>query len=56
MSALLQERSKRTNLGGESLTTELVPKSGTAQSLTTLVERVKGKKIVSTGDAKRRKL
>jgi hypothetical protein len=56
MSALLLERSKRKNLGGENLTTELVPKGGTPQSLTSLVESVKRKTAVTAENTKRRKV
>ncbi|KAI0257372.1 hypothetical protein BJV78DRAFT_1116643 [Lactifluus subvellereus] len=55
MSALLEERSKRKSLQGETLTTEGVPKSGAPRSLTSLVESVKRKNAVTAGYAKRRK-
>lgn len=58
MSALLEERSKRKNIGGEALTTVLGAKSETPQSLTSLVERVKRRSAVTSDDGgiKRQKL
>jgi len=56
MSTLLEERSKRKSLQDEALTTKGVPKSGTPQSLTSLVESVKRKSAVTAGYAKRRKV
>jgi len=58
MSALLEERSKRKNIPGETLTTILSAKSVTPQSLTSLVERVKRRSAITSddGDIKRRKL
>jgi hypothetical protein len=58
MSALLEERSKRKNIRNEAHTTMRGLKSGTPQSLTSLVERVKRRSAVTSddGDIKRRKL
>jgi hypothetical protein len=58
MSALLEERSKRKNVRGEHHTNVQSLKSGTPQSLTSLVERVKRRSAVTSNDVhiKRRKL
>jgi hypothetical protein len=57
MSALLEERSKRKSIHGEALTTTLSAKSETPQSLTSLIERVKRRNVVTSDDGviKRRK-
>lgn len=56
MSALLEERSKRKNVHSEATVQGL--KSGTPQSLTSLVERVKRRGLITSddGEIKRRKL
>jgi hypothetical protein len=58
MSALLEERSKRKNVHSEAHTTVQSLKSGTPQSLTSLVERVKRRGLITSDDRdiKRRKL
>ena len=59
MSALLKERSTRKNVRGDAThTSARTSKSGTPQSLTSLVESVKRRNMVTLndGDTKRQKL
>jgi uncharacterized protein YaaR (DUF327 family) len=58
MSALLEERSKRKAVRGETYMRDQISQDGTTQSLTSLVENVKRKNAVTSdlGDAKRQKL